>query len=66
MYIKTDDIYKDIEEDVESKFHTSKERNKAAIGVMKNEFVGIKAKTYSYLTDDGSEDKKAKKVDTKK
>ena len=26
------------------------------------EFVGLRAKTYSYLTDDGSEDKKAKRT----
>ena len=80
-HIKTDDIYKDIAEDVETRFDTSnyeldrslpKGKNKKVIGLMKDElggkimtkFVGLRAKIYSYLTDDGSEDKKAK--DTKK
>ena len=47
------------------------EKNKKVSGLMKDElgekimtnFVGLKAKTYSYLIDDGSEDKIAK--DTK-
>ena len=50
----------------------SKEKNKKVIGLIKDELgekivikpVGLRAKTYSYLIDDGSEDKKAK--DTKK
>ena len=45
-----------------------KEKNKKVIGLMKNElggkamtiFVGVRAKAYSYLIDDGSEDKIAK------
>ena len=45
-----------------------KGKNKKVIGLMKHElggkimkkFVGLGAKTYSYLIDDGSEDKKAK------
>ena len=49
-----------------------KRKKKKAIGLMKDElaakiikkFVGLRARTYSYLIDDGSEDKKAK--DTKK
>ena len=48
-----------------------KGKNKKAFGIMQDElsgkimrtFAGLRAKTYSYLTDNGSEDKKAK--DTK-
>ena len=81
LYIKTDDTYKDIPEDVETKFDTSnyeldrplpKGKNKKVIGSMKDELdgkimgkiVGLRAKNYSYLIDNDSEDKKAK--DTKK
>ena len=77
IYIKMDDIYKDIAEDVETRFDTSKyeldrslskSKNKKVIGLIKDEFsekimikfVGLRAKTYSYLIDDGSEDKKQK------
>ena len=77
VYIKTDDIYKYIAEDVETRFDISnyeldkllpKEKNKKVIGLMEDElgekimikFVELRAKTYSYLIDDGSEDKKAK------
>ena len=77
VYIKTDDIYKDIAEDFETRFDTSnyeldralpKGKNKQKIGLMKDELsgkilikvVGLTAKTYSYLIDEGSEDKKAK------
>ena len=76
-YIKTDEIYIDIEEDVETRFDTSnyeldrplpKRKNKKVIQLMKDElggkiitkFVGLRAKTYSYLIDGGSKDKKAK------
>ena len=75
--VKTDDIYKDIAEDVETRFDTSnfeidrplpKEKNKKVIGLMKDElcgqimreFVGLRAKTYSYLKDNNDEDEKAK------
>ena len=77
VYIKRDDIYKDIAEDVEARFDTSNyqlerslpnRENKKVIGLMKDElgrkimieFVGLRVKTYSYLIDDDSEDKKAK------
>ena len=48
--------------------HCLKEKIKKVLGLMKDElggkimtkFVGLRAKTYSYLIDDGSEDKKAK------
>ena len=77
VYIKKDDIYKDIVKDVETRFHTSnyeldrplpKGKNKTVIGLMNDElgekiitkFVGIRTKTYSYLIDDGSENKNAK------
>ena len=78
VYIKTDDIYKKIAEDVETRFDTSdyevdrplpKGKNKKVVGLMKDElggeimtkFVGLRVKTYSYLIDDGSENKKAMK-----
>ena len=77
VYIKTDDIYKDVAEDVETRFYTStyelgrlfpEEKNKEVIGLMKDQLdgkivtklIGLRAKTYSYLINDGSEDKKAK------
>ena len=71
-FMKTDDIYKDIAEDVETRFDTSNyELDRPLlklIGLMKDELarkimiklVGLKAKTYIYLIDDGSEGKKAK------
>ena len=75
--MKIDDIYKDISQDVETRFHTwnhelerplPKGKNKEVIGLMKDELgrkimtkvVGLGAKTYSYLVDDGSENEKAK------
>ena len=82
VYMKAENIYKDIAEDVENRFDTSnyglecssidrplpKGKNKKVIALMKDElsekimtkFVGLKGKTYSYLIDDGSENKKAK------
>ena len=73
VYIKADDIYKSIAEDVETRFNTSnyeldrplpKGKNKKLIRLMKDELsrkilkgvLGLRAKTYSYLTDDDSED----------
>ena len=82
VYIKTDDIYRDIAEDVETIFDSpnyeldcnsierplTKGKNKKVIGLMKDElgrkvmtkFIGLRAKAYSYLIDDGNKDKKAK------
>ena len=70
MNIKTEDVYKDIANDVEKRFDTSNYevnkslptgKNKKVIGLMKDElggkiiteFVTLRPKTYSYLTDDG-------------
>ena len=78
VYVKTDDICRDIAEDVETRFDTSnyeldrplpKGKNRKVIedevgGKIMIIFLGLRAKSYSYLIDDGSEDKKAK--DTKK
>ena len=77
VYIKTDGIYKDIAEHVETRFDTSdyeldrplpKGKNRKVTGIMKDQFggriitqiAGLRATTYSYSTDDGSEDKKSK------
>ena len=69
---KTEDFYKDIAEDVETRFGTSnyevQERTKNVIGLMKDElggkiitrFVALRPKTYSYLMDNDNTDKKAK------
>ena len=70
-YLKTDNIYKNVSENIETRFDTSnyeldrplpKGKNKKVIGLMKDElggkiitkFVGLRAKSYSYLIDDGS------------
>ena len=75
--IKTGDIYKDIAEDIETRFDASnyeldrllpKGKNKKVIGLMKDElsgkimtnFFGLRTKTYNYLINDGSDDKKVK------
>ena len=69
MNIKTNDFYEDIANDVKNRFDTSNYevsgplpmgKNKKAIGLMKDELVALRPKTYSYLTDDGKEHKKAK------
>ena len=65
--VKTDYIYKDIAEEVETRFdiwtdHYHKEKIKKVIGLMKDELgwiiiaklVRLRAKSYSYLLDDGS------------
>ena len=70
-------IYKDIAEDVQTRFDTSdyelnrplpKRKKNKTIGRMKDElgerimkeFLGLRAKTYSYLIDSGSENKNVK------
>ena len=74
--IKTEDLSKDIADDVEKRFDTSnydvnrplpKGKNKKVIGLMKDELGGkitteflLNTKTYSYLIDDGINDKKEK------
>ena len=75
VYVRTDDIYKNIAKDVETRFDTLnceldrpllKENNSKKIGLMKDElggeimkeFVGLRAKTYSYLKDNNNENKK--------
>ena len=80
IYIKTDDIYKDIAEDLETKFDPSKYKlyrplpkgkNQEIIGLMKDElgrkimkeFVRVRGKTYSYLTDNNDKDKTAKSTE---
>ena len=76
VHVKTDDTYKDIAEDVEKRFDTSNfeidrplpKEKKKVIGLMNDElggkimkkFVGLRAKTYSYLKDSNDEDKKGK------
>ena len=77
MHIKTNDVYKDISDDVDNRFHTSNYeakrplsigKNKKIIGLMKDElggeiiteFIALRPKTYSYLTDNDKIDKKAK------
>ena len=77
MHIKTNYFYKDISDDVDNRFDTSKYevkrplpigKNKRVIGVMKDElggeiiteFIALRPKTYSYLSDNDKIDKKAK------
>ena len=75
MNIKTNYFYKDISDDVDNRFDTSKYEVKRPLlmgkkqkGLMKDELGGeiiteyatLRPKTYSYLTDDRKEDKKAK------
>ena len=81
IYIKTEDFYKDIANDVEKWFDTSNYdendkmplqigKNKRVIGLFQDElegyriekiiFVGLRAKTYAYLTDDNTDKKKQK------
>ena len=76
VHIKTDGIYKDIEEDVETRFDTSnyeldrplpKGKNKKIIGSMKDKLGGkirANSKNLQFLNDDVSEDKKVKGTKT--
>ena len=83
VYIKTDDIYKDVAEYVETRLDTSNYelerplptgKNKKAIALMEHELgrkmnrklVGLRAKTYSHLIDDGCEGKKGNRKKNKK
>ena len=67
LYVKTYDVYKDAEN---CDRPLLKGKNKKVIGLMKGElgrknmtkFVGLRAKLYNYLIDNGSEDKKAKRT----
>ena len=75
VHIKTDDIYnKDIAENVETRFetwnfeldHCLKEKRKKIVlikdessGKIMKKFIGLKEKSYIYLINDDSEDKKA-------
>ena len=76
MHSKTNDFYKDISDDVDNRFDTSNYevktlpigKNKKIIGLMKDklggeiitEFIALRPKTYSYLTNNDKIDKKAK------
>ena len=79
IYIKTEDFYKDIANNVERWFDTSNYdenderplpigKNKKVIGLFKDElggkimteFVALRAKTWAYLMEAGSEHKKSK------
>ena len=81
VYIKTDDIYQEVAEEVGTRFDNSdyelykplsRGKYKKVIGLMKDklggkimiEFVGLRAKAYSYFIDDGSQ-KAQKRVSLK-
>ena len=66
VHVKTEDIYKDIAEDVETRFDTSNVEIDRPLPMGKNEkvigLIWLRAKTYSYLKDNSDEDKKAKET----
>ena len=65
VHVKTEDIYKDIAEDVETRFDTSNVEIDRPLPMGKNEkvigLIWLRAKTYSYLKDNSDEDKKSKR-----
>ena len=82
VYIKTENVYEDIADDVEKRFDISNyevnrplptRNNKEVIGLKIDElggmnmieFVALRLKTYSYLMNDGNNDKKAKETKQK-
>ena len=66
VHVKSEDIYKDIAEDVETRFDTSNVEIDRPLPMGKNEkvigLIWLRAKTYSYLKDNSDEDKKAKET----
>ena len=74
IYVKTDDIYKNIAKDVETRFDTSNSELDRPLLKSKNNWINerwirwknhervcaLRAKTYSYLKDNNDEDKKEK------
>ena len=64
VYVKTDDIYKKIVEDVETRFDNSNRKLNRPLPIGKNKMKGItcwlRAKIYGYSIDDSNLDKKAK------
>ena len=76
IYIKPDDFYEKIANDVDEQFDRSNYDNNTPIGkilssigknkkvfcLFKDEFVGLRVKTYAYLMDDDTEHEKAKET----
>ena len=61
LYIKADDIYKNIAEDIETRFDTSNYELDRPFPRGKNKKgIGLRTNTYVYLIDNASVDKKAK------